>query len=216
MGTMIQALGFDESQFRGERFTDHDRDLKGNNDLLTLTQPAAILGIHEAFLSAGADFVETNTFNANRISQADYGLERCVYELNFAAAGLASKAVGKFDSEDKPRWVVGVLGPTSRTASISPDVNDPGYRNVDFDELRETYAQALHGLVAGGIDVVMVETIFDTLNAKAAIYAIEEYFDEHNIRLPVYLSGTITDRSGRTCPGRPPKRSGIPCVMPDP
>jgi 5-methyltetrahydrofolate--homocysteine methyltransferase len=202
MGTMIQALGFDESQFRGDRFTDHDRDLKGNNDLLTLTQPAAILGIHEAFLSAGADFVETNTFNANRISQADYGLERCVYELNFAAARLARQAVEKFDSADKPRWVVGVLGPTSRTASISPDVNDPGYRNVDFDELRETYVQALHGLIAGGIDVVMVETIFDTLNAKAAIYAIEEYFDDHDIWLPVYLSGTITDRSGRTLSGQ--------------
>ena len=202
MGTMIQALGLDETQFRADRFRNHETDLVGNNDLLTLTQPGAIQEIHESFLAAGADFVETNTFNSNRISQSDYGLDDIVYELNFEAARLARNAVDKFNSEDKPRWVIGVLGPTNRTASISPDVNDPGYRNTNFDELRETYAEALHGLVKGGADVVMVETIFDTLNAKAAVYAIEEYFDQHQLRLPVYLSGTITDRSGRTLSGQ--------------
>ena len=202
MGTMIQALGFDESHFRADRFKHHDTDLIGNNDLLTLTQPGEIQQIHESFLAVGADFVETNTFNSNRISQSDYGLSDIVYELNFEAAKLARNAVDKFSKEDKPRWVIGVLGPTNRTASISPDVNDPGYRNTSFDELRDTYTEALHGLVTGGVDLIMVETIFDTLNAKAAVYAIEEYFAHHKLRLPIYLSGTITDRSGRTLSGQ--------------
>ncbi len=202
MGTMVQGLGLDETQFRGSRFAHHDKELKGNNDLLSLTQPDAIQEIHEAFLAAGADIVETNTFNSNRISQADYALEDQVHALNYEAARLARRAVDKFDSEECPRWVAGVLGPTSRTASISPDVNDPGFRNVDFDTLREIYAEALTGLVEGGVDVIMVETIFDTLNAKAAVYAIAEYFDSKKLHLPVYLSGTITDRSGRTLSGQ--------------
>ncbi len=202
MGTMIQALGLDETQFRAEKFKHHHRDLVGNNDLLTLTQPQAIEAIHESFLAAGADFVETNTFNANRISQSDYGLENAVFELNLQAAVLARAAADKFDSEEKPRWVIGVLGPTNRTASISPDVNDPALRDIGFDQLRDVYAEALHGLVSGGVDLIMVETVFDTLNAKAAVYAIEEYFERFQLRLPVYISGTITDGSGRTLSGQ--------------
>ncbi len=202
MGTMIQALKYSEDDFRGERFKSHSRELRGNNDLLTLTQPQAIKDIHAAFLEAGADILETNTFNSNSISQADYGLEDIVYELNYEAARLAREAADEFSIADQARWVAGVLGPTSKTASISPDVNDPGYRNTNFDELREIYTQAVHGLVEGGVDIILVETVFDTLNAKAALFAIDEYFEQNNIQLPVIVSGTITDQSGRTLSGQ--------------
>ncbi|MDH3693843.1 MAG: methionine synthase, partial [Gammaproteobacteria bacterium] len=202
MGTMIQALKFSEEDFRGQRFINHTCDLRGNNDLLSLTQAQAIKQIHAEFLEAGADILETNTFNSNSISQADYGLEDIVYELNYESARLARAAADEFSTVDQPRWVAGVLGPTSKTASISPDVNDPAYRNVTFDELRDVYAQALHGLVEGGIDIVLVETVFDTLNAKAALYAVQEYFDINSLQLPVVVSGTITDQSGRTLSGQ--------------
>ncbi len=202
MGTMIQDLRVPEEDFRGERFADHDHDLRGNNDLLNLTQPGAIGEIHRAFLAAGSDIVETNTFNSTSISQADYALEAAAYELNLAGARIAREAVDALRSAERPRWVAGVLGPTNRTASISPDVNDPGYRNVDFAALRTAYAEALAGLVDGGVDLVLVETIFDTLNAKAAIFAIEEHFERTGVRLPVMISGTITDRSGRTLSGQ--------------
>ena len=204
MGTMIQRLGLVESDYRGTRFANHSIDLKGNNDLLSLTQPAMIRGIHTEYLSAGADIVETNTFNATAISQADYALESVVYELNVAGARLARAACDEFTTRDpsKPRWVAGVLGPTSRTASLSPDVNDPGSRNVHFDELVTTYLEAARGLADGGADMLLVETIFDTLNAKAALFAIEQLFDEKGQRLPLMISGTITDASGRTLSGQ--------------
>ncbi len=204
MGTMIQSLRFQEQDFRGNRFADHTSDLTGNNDLLNLTQPDAIFDIHREFLRAGAEIIETNTFNSNRISQADYALEDSSYDLNFAGAQIARNAINDVLREDntRPRWVAGVLGPTNRTASLSPDVEDPGYRNVTFDELRDTYSESLHGLVQGGSDLILVETIFDTLNAKAALFAIESYFERYAIRLPVMISGTITDLSGRTLSGQ--------------
>ncbi|MDX1514426.1 MAG: methionine synthase, partial [Gammaproteobacteria bacterium] len=204
MGTMIQALKLDEAGFRGDRFKDHEKELRGNNDLLNLTQPGAIQDIHAQFLKAGCDVLETNTFNSTRIAQADYGLESAVYDLNFAGAAIARKAADAVTGKtpDKPRLVAGVLGPTNRTASISPDVNDPGFRNTGFDDLRDAYAEALKGLVDGGADLILVETVFDTLNAKAALFAIDTYFDQHGIRLPVMVSGTITDRSGRTLSGQ--------------
>lgn len=214
MGTMIQRHGLDEADYRGERFasgydSQHDtpagggRDLKGNNDLLLLTRPDLIAGIHTAYLEAGADLVETNTFNATAVSQADYGLEHLVRELNFEGARVARACCDAVAARDgRPRFVIGVLGPTSRTASISPDVNDPGFRNTSFDELRDTYRDAIEGLIEGGADTLMVETIFDTLNAKAALYAIEEAFDARGGRLPVMISGTITDASGRTLSGQ--------------
>lgn len=202
MGTMIQALKLSEGDFRGHRFKDHRTPLQGNNDLLTLTRPEVIRDIHDSFLKAGADFISTNTFNSNSISQADYQLDHLVYELNLNAASLARQCVDRCQNQDKPRWVIGVLGPTNRTASISPNVNDPGYRNITFDELVSAYEEALSGLIEGGSDIIMVETIFDTLNAKAAIFAIETYFEKKNLRLPVYISGTITDRSGRTLSGQ--------------
>ncbi len=207
MGTMIQALKLDEHGFRGERFCDHARELRGNNDLLSITQPDAIRGIHDAYFEAGADIVETNTFNSTAIAQADYGLESVIYELNHAGARLAREAAQTATARNpaRPRWVAGVLGPTNRTASISPEVNDPGYRSVTFDELREAYTEALHGLVEGGVDIVLVETVFDTLNAKAALFAIEEYFERHGVRLPIMISGTITDLSGRTLSGQTPE-----------
>ena len=179
-------------------------DLKGNNDLLLLTRPDVIAGIHRAYLDAGADLVETNTFNATAISQADYHLQHLVYELNKAGAQVARQACDEVEATtpDKPRFVIGVLGPTSRTASISPDVNDPGFRNTSFDELRQTYREAVEGLIDGGADTLMVETIFDTLNAKAALFAIEEVFEARGGRLPVMISGTITDASGRTLSGQ--------------
>ena len=202
MGTQIQSYKLDEADYRGERFADWPQDLKGNNDLLTLTQPKIIRDIMIAYLEAGADVVETNTFNSTSIAQADYGMEELVYELNKVGAELAREACDAVATKDKPRFVAGVLGPTNRTASISPDVNDPGYRNVTFDELVESYTEALRGLIDGGADLLLVETIFDTLNAKAAIFAIEKYFDDHDLRLPVMISGTITDASGRTLSGQ--------------
>jgi 5-methyltetrahydrofolate--homocysteine methyltransferase len=204
MGTMIQRHGLQEADYRGTRFADYGRDLKGNNDLLLLTRPEVIRGIHAEYLAAGADILETNTFNATRVSQADYGLESIVYELNVAGAKLAREACDEFTARDpkKPRFVAGVLGPTSRTASISPDVNDPGYRNVSFTELVENYTEAIRGLVDGGADLLLVETIFDTLNAKAALFAIEQFFESAGRRWPVMISGTITDASGRTLSGQ--------------
>nr|WP_245889354.1 methionine synthase [Knoellia remsis] len=204
MGTMIQREGFSEEDYRGERFADWGSDLKGNNDLLSITQPDAIRAIHTAYLEAGADLVETNTFNAQRISLADYGMEDLAYELNVASARLAREAVDAMTERtpDRPRWVLGALGPTNRTASISPDVNDPGARNVTYDELVEAYLEQARGLVDGGTDVLIVETIFDTLNAKAAIFALETLFEEQGRRWPVVISGTITDASGRTLSGQ--------------
>ncbi|WP_226468383.1 homocysteine S-methyltransferase family protein [Luteimonas panaciterrae] len=220
MGTMIQRHKLEEDDYRGERFVDgYDsarpqeahvhgancgHDLKGNNDLLLLTRPDIIGGIHTEYLEAGADFIETNTFNATTVSQADYHLEHIVYELNKAGAQLARQCCDAVEAKtpEKPRFVIGVLGPTSRTASISPDVNDPGFRNTNFDELRIAYREAADGLIDGGADTLMVETIFDTLNAKAALFAIEEAFEARGARLPVMISGTITDASGRTLSGQ--------------
>ncbi len=204
MGTMIQRHGLSEADYRGERFADWPRDLKGNNDLLVITRPEVIRGIHEAYLEAGADILETNTFNANRVSMADYGMESLVFELNETAARLARECADASTARTpgRPRFVAGVLGPTNRTASLSPDVNDPGFRNVDFAGLVEAYAEAARGLIAGGVDLLLIETIFDTLNAKAAIYACEEVFEQDRLRLPVMISGTITDQSGRTLTGQ--------------
>jgi 5-methyltetrahydrofolate--homocysteine methyltransferase len=204
MGTMIQQHSFSEAEYRGDRFADWDRDLKGNNDLLTLTQPETISAIHHAYLEAGSDIVETNTFNAQRISLADYGMQDLAYEFNLEAARLARAACDKAMAADssRPRFVGGALGPTNRTASISPDVNDPGARNVSFVELVEAYLEAANGLVDGGADLLIIETIFDTLNAKAAIFAVETLFEERGRRWPVMISGTITDASGRTLSGQ--------------
>ncbi len=204
MGTMIQRHTFSEAEYRGERFADWHRDLKGNNDLLTLTQPEAISGIHRAYLEAGSDLVETNTFNAQRISLADYGMEDLVYELNLESARLARAACDAATAADpsRPRFVAGALGPTNRTASISPDVNDPGARNVTYQELVDAYLEQANGLVDGGADLLLIETIFDTLNAKAAIFAVETLFEERGRRWPVMISGTITDASGRTLSGQ--------------
>ncbi len=202
MGTMIQDYHLDEKAYRGTRFDYWQRDVKGNNDLLVLTQPQIISEIHSAYLDAGADILETNTFNANAISMADYGMEELVYELNFEAARLARACCEQKTTDAKPRFVAGVLGPTNRTASLSPDVNNPGFRNVSFDALKQTYYLATEALVAGGADIILVETIFDTLNAKAALFAIEEYFANTKKKLPVMISGTITDASGRTLSGQ--------------
>jgi 5-methyltetrahydrofolate--homocysteine methyltransferase len=204
MGTMIQRHGLQEADYRGARFADHPHDLKGNNDLLVLTQPAIIGGIHRGYLEAGADILETCTFNSTAVSQADYKLEPLVHELNFAGARLARELCDEFTAANpaKPRFVAGVLGPTSRTASISPDVNDPGFRNVTFEALVHDYLEAIKGLVEGGADILLVETVFDTLNAKAALFAIEQFFDNAGRRWPVMISGTITDASGRTLSGQ--------------
>ena len=202
MGSLIQTYKLDEAGYRGERFADWHCDVKGNNDLLVLTQPQIIKDIHKAYLDAGADVVETNTFNATSISMADYEMEELVYEINREAAAIARAACDEFETADKPKFVAGVLGPTNRTCSISPDVNNPGFRNITFDQLKDAYTEAMRGLVDGGSDIILVETIFDTLNAKAALFAIEEYFDEHDIKLPVMISGTITDASGRTLSGQ--------------
>ena len=205
MGTMIQRHDLREADYRGSRFARHAHDLKGNNDLLLLTRPELIRAIHAEYLAAGADIIETNTFNSTRVSQADYHLESIVHDLNVAGARLARAVCDEFTAADprRPRFVAGVLGPTSRTASISPDVNDPGYRNTSFDELVANYDEAIDGLCQGGVDLLLVETVFDTLNAKAALFAIESYFDRAGRRWPVMISGTITDASGRTksCPG---------------
>ncbi|MEP1447780.1 MAG: homocysteine S-methyltransferase family protein [Paraglaciecola sp.] len=204
MGTMIQEHKLEEADYRGERFADWHSDVKGNNDLLVLSQPKIIFDIHCAYLEAGADIIETNTFNATTISMADYNMQELAKEINIEATKLARQAADKFTAQtpDKPRFVAGVLGPTSRTASISPDVNDPAKRNVTFDELVEAYVEATHGLIEGGADLIMVETIFDTLNAKAAVFAVQSVFEELNVDLPVMISGTITDASGRTLSGQ--------------
>ncbi|MDZ5448130.1 methionine synthase [Labrys sp. ZIDIC5] len=205
MGTQIQGLGFEEDHFRGERFVGCECHLKGNNDLLTLTQPAAIEAIHYAYAMAGADILETNTFSSTSIAQADYGMQEAVYDLNRDGARLARRAAIKAQQQDgRRRFVAGALGPTNRTASISPDVNNPGYRAVSFDDLRIAYAEQIRGLIDGGADIILIETIFDTLNAKAAIFACEEVFGEKDVRLPVMISGTITDLSGRTLSGQTP------------
>jgi len=205
MGTMIQAEKPDEATYRGERFKEHPSDLSGNNELLNLTAPEMIEHIHREFLDAGADIVCTNTFSATRISQADYGLEDIVPELNIEAARIARKAADAVATPERPRWVAGAIGPTNQTASISPDVNDPGYRGVTFDDLAEAYGEAARALIDGGVDLILLETIFDTLNAKAALYAIDALRDEGVDVPPLMISGTITDRSGRTLTGQTPE-----------
>ena len=202
MGTMIQQFKLTEADFRGERFKHSSVDLRGNNDLLTLTQPLVISSIHEKYLEAGADIIETNTFSSTTIAQADYDLQAVAYELNFAGAKLARIAADKYSTPEKPRFVAGILGPTNRTASISPNVNDPGFRNITFMELVDAYAEATRGLIEGGSDIIMIETIFDTLNAKAAAFAIDQVFEELGVELPIMISGTITDASGRTLSGQ--------------
>ncbi|WP_434771197.1 methionine synthase [Pseudomonas entomophila] len=204
MGTMIQSYRLEEADYRGTRFADWPSDVKGNNDLLLLTQPDVIAAIEKAYLDAGADILETNTFNATQISQADYGMESLVYELNVEGARIARQVADAktLETPDRPRFVAGVLGPTSRTCSISPDVNDPGYRNVTFDELVENYVEATRGLIEGGADLILIETIFDTLNAKAAIFAVQQVFEDDGVELPIMISGTITDASGRTLSGQ--------------
>ncbi|MDD6911102.1 homocysteine S-methyltransferase family protein, partial [Actinobacillus minor] len=202
MGTMIQQFKLTEADFRGERFKNSSVDLRGNNDLLTLTQPLVISSIHEKYLEAGADIIETNTFSSTTIAQADYDLQAVAYELNFAGAKLARIAADKYSTPEKPRFVAGILGPTNRTASISPNVNDPGFRNITFMELVDAYAEATRGLIEGGSDIIMIETIFDTLNAKAAAFAIDQVFEELGVELPIMISGTITDASGRTLSGQ--------------
>ena len=200
MGTMLQRYKFEEEDFRGERFKDFPHPLKGNNDLLSITQPEAVKSVHRAYFEAGADIVETNTFSGTTIGMADYYLEDLVYELNFQSAKIAREVADEFT--DKPRFVAGSIGPTNRTASMSPDVNDPGFRAVNFDDLKIAYKQQVEALIDGGCDLLLVETIFDTLNAKAALFAIEEVKEERNIDIPVMVSGTITDASGRTLSGQ--------------
>ena len=212
MGTMIQRFRLGELQYRGEgysgsgsagdRFTDFPGDLKGNNELLSLTRPDVISSIHDGYLAAGADLIETNTFGATRIAQDDYGMASLAREMNLVSAKLARAACDRFSTPERPRFAAGALGPTPRTASISPDVNDPAARNVSFEELRRSYYEQVEALVEGGVDVLLVETIFDTLNAKAALYAIEEFFEASGERLPVMISGTVTDASGRVLSGQ--------------
>ena len=202
MGTMIQRFKLNESQYRGERFKDFHRDVKGNNELLSLTRPDVIRDIHERYLAAGADLIETNTFGATTIAQSDYDMADLAYEMNVQSARIARAACDKFSTPEKPRFVAGAVGPTPKTASISPDVNDPGARNVTFEELRQAYYEQVKGLVEGGADVLLVETIFDTLNAKAALFAIDEYFEASGERLPILISGTVTDASGRILSGQ--------------
>ena len=202
MGTMIQRFKLSEEQYRGERFKDFAHDVKGNNELLSLTRPDVIADIHEGYLAAGADIVETNTFGATTVAQADYGMEHLAREMNLESAKIARAACDKFSTPAKPRFVAGALDPTPKTASISPDVNDPGARNVTFEELRASYYEQTKGLVEGGADVLLVKTIFDTLNAKAALFAIDEYFEDSGERLPIMISGTVTDASGRILSGQ--------------
>ena len=210
MGTMIQGYRLGEADYRGPAacgLHDHPHDLKGDNDLLVLTKPEVIAAIHDAYLEAGADIIETNTFNATSIAQADYRLEGKVRDINLAAARIARERADAWTlmTPDKPRFVAGALGPTNRTATISPDVNDPGFRNVSYDELVAAYGEAIDGLIEGGVDLLLLETVFDTLNAKAALFAIEQSFDRHALRLPLIVSGTITDASGRTLSGQTPE-----------
>ncbi len=208
MGTMIQGHALNEQQFRGERFAAWRSDLRGNNDLLSITQPEIIAGIHREYLLAGADVISTNTFNSTAVSQADYGMQSLVGELNLAAARLARRVADEVGAETgRPRFVAGALGPTSRTASLSPDVNDPGFRNISFDELVVGYAEAARALIAGGVDIILIETIFDTLNAKAALFAVRGVLDEAGVELPIVVSGTISDASGRTLVG--PDHRGV-------
>ena len=202
MGTMIQRFKLSEADYRGERFKDFPKDVKGNNELLSLTRPDVIRDIHEGYLAAGADMIETNTFGATTVAQADYDMQHLTREMNLQSAKLARAACDKFSTPDKPRYVVGALGPTPKTASISPDVNDAGARNVTFEELRAAYYEQVEALVEGGSDVLLVETIFDTLNAKAALFAIEEFFEASGERLPLIISGTVTDASGRILSGQ--------------
>ncbi|NQX79105.1 MAG: homocysteine S-methyltransferase family protein, partial [Hyphomicrobiaceae bacterium] len=204
MGTMIQRLKLNEIDYRGTRFADWKHSVKGNNDLLVLTQPKKIFDIHVSYLKAGADIIGTNTFNAQRISMADYSMESLSFEMNVAAAKIARQAVDEFSKKTpkQPRFVAGAVGPTNRTASISPDVNDPGFRNITFDELVMAYSEQISGLIQGGVDLVLIETVFDTLNAKAAGFAAQKVFNSMGIRLPIIVSGTITDKSGRTLSGQ--------------
>lgn len=204
MGTMLQRYKFEEEDYRGDRFKDWKSPLKGNNDLLSFTQPQAIAEVHRKYLEAGADIIETNTFSGTTIAMADYHMEDLVYELNFESAKIARQVCDEFTAQnpDKPRFVAGSIGPTNRTASLSPDVNDPGYRAITFDELRVAYKQQAEALLDGGSDILLVETIFDTLNAKAALFAIDEIQEERGIQIPIMVSGTITDASGRTLSGQ--------------
>lgn len=204
MGTMLQRYHFSEEDFRGDRFAKHPLSVKGNNDLLSLTQPNAIAEVHKKYFEAGADIVETNTFSSTTIAMADYKMEDLVYELNFESAKIAKQVATEFTKKEshKPRFVAGAIGPTNKTASMSPDVNDPGFRAISFDQLRIAYKQQVEALIDGGVDVLLVETVFDTLNAKAALFAIEEVKEERNIDIPVMVSGTITDASGRTLSGQ--------------
>jgi 5-methyltetrahydrofolate--homocysteine methyltransferase len=204
MGTMIQRHTLEEADFRGERFKNHHSPLKGNNDLLSITRPDIIKEIHRQYLQAGADILETNTFSSTTIAQADYHLESLAYELNFESARIAKEVANEFTKRDqnKPRYVAGALGPTNKTASLSPDVNNPGYRAVTFDDLRIAYKEQAKGLIEGGADLLLIETVFDTLNAKAALFAVQELFDEIKKKVPVMISGTITDASGRTLSGQ--------------
>lgn len=204
MGTMLQQYQFTEEEFRGVRFKDFHKSVKGNNDLLSITQPHAIVEIHRKYFEAGADIVETNTFSGTTIAMADYDMQDLVYELNYESAKIARQVANEFLQEEpgKPRFVAGAMGPTNKTASMSPDVNDPGFRAISFDELRVAYKQQAEALVDGGVDVLLVETVFDTLNAKAALFAIEELKEEKNIDIPIMVSGTITDASGRTLSGQ--------------
>ncbi len=204
MGTMIQRYKLTEEQYRGERFANFDQNLKGNNDLLSITQPQIIEGIHNQFLEAGADIIETNTFNSTTVSMEDYSMQFLVEELNIASAKIARKCADEFTAKnpDKPRFVAGSMGPTNKTSSLSPDVNRPGFRAIDFDELKDAYKQQAHALIEGGVDLLLIETVFDTLNCKAAIFAIMELNDEHGYDIPMMISGTITDASGRTLSGQ--------------
>lgn len=202
MGTMIQRYKLTEAQYRGDRFADFAYDVKGNNELLSLTQPQVISEIHEQYLAAGADIIETNTFGSTSVAQHDYHMEGLAHEMNVVSAQLARAACDKYSTPDKKRYVAGALGPTPKTASISPDVNDPGARNISFDELRDAYYEQVDGLVIGGADLLLVETIFDTLNAKAAIFAIDQYYEDKQVRLPIIVSGTVTDASGRILSGQ--------------
>ena len=204
MGTMIQRHNFSEEDYRGEQFKEYHTSVKGNNDMLSLTQPEAIKDIHRKYFDAGADIVETNTFSSTTIAMADYDMEEYVYELNYQSAKIAREVADEYirTQPDKPRFVAGSIGPTNRTASMSPDVNDPGFRAVTFDDLRVAYKQQIEALIDGGVDLLLVETVFDTLNAKAALFAIEEVNDDRNINVPVMVSGTITDASGRTLSGQ--------------
>jgi len=213
MGTMVQRYKLSEAQFRGERFKNFPHDLKGNNDLLSITQPEIIKTIHREYLEAGADIIETNTLNSNRVSLSDYHMEDMAYEINLAAAKLANECTNEFLSKtpDKPRYVAGSIGPTTKTASMSPDVDNPGFRSVTFDDLVLAYTEQVNGLLDGGAELLLIETIFDTLNAKAAIFAISEIFKKRGINLPVMVSGTITDASGRTLRARPSRRFSIRC-----